>query len=204
MPPGSLLVDRDRFDALLVDRAVELGVTVLTPATATAPPATRIRLGDRARRRPAAGAVAVRGRRQRAPVEPSSFAAGSVARGHRPLERRTRPARPSSRSTTAGCGRHRAAVARRRNLVRGDRVRGSLARGARSEPIRSRATCISSRVPASSASSGSADGRCHRQRRDECAWRARSAGPTGSPSVTPRWRSIHSRRRVSSGQSSRR
>lgn len=29
MPPGSLLVDRDRFDALLVDRAVELGVTVI-------------------------------------------------------------------------------------------------------------------------------------------------------------------------------
>ena len=34
MPPGSLLVDRDRFDALLVDRAVELGATLLTPATA--------------------------------------------------------------------------------------------------------------------------------------------------------------------------
>jgi flavin-dependent dehydrogenase len=29
MPPGSLLVDRDRFDGLLVDRAVELGVTVI-------------------------------------------------------------------------------------------------------------------------------------------------------------------------------
>jgi flavin-dependent dehydrogenase len=29
MPLGSLLVDRDRFDALLVDRAVEVGVTVI-------------------------------------------------------------------------------------------------------------------------------------------------------------------------------
>ena len=34
MPPGSLLVDRDRFDALLVDRAVELGVTVIAAAAA--------------------------------------------------------------------------------------------------------------------------------------------------------------------------
>ena len=45
--PGPLLVDRDRFDAALVDRAVEVGVTVSRPAAACAA-RVRIRLGDRA------------------------------------------------------------------------------------------------------------------------------------------------------------
>lgn len=36
MPPGSLLIDRDHFDALLVDQAVRCGATILRAVTATA------------------------------------------------------------------------------------------------------------------------------------------------------------------------
>jgi flavin-dependent dehydrogenase len=35
VPPGSLLVDREQFDRMLVDRAVECGVTIFRPAVAT-------------------------------------------------------------------------------------------------------------------------------------------------------------------------